>query len=191
LKDGVLQRYWLQLDSTADESLFEDLSKRYNGMQGPHGILMLYLTAKEADTLRAVAGITSLQEMITTPGIAEEGLFPQSINNAWTIDYFGPIRVPYKGQVVELSHKNLAFYQRIIQEYEGHKLEIGDGRVLIDGFEVDEYVVEMNYYFVLGDNRDDSSDSRQWGFVPEDHVIGKASMVLYNREGGRWFHGIH
>lgn len=191
MKDGVKQRYWLQLDSTADGSLIEDLGKRYTGMQGPHGILMLYLTVKEADTLKTLAGITSLQEMITTPGLSEEGLFPLAINNAWTIDYFGPVCVPYKGQVVQLSHSNLAFYQRIIQEYEGHELEIGDGMVLIDGFEVDEYVVQMDYYFVLGDNRDDSSDSRQWGFVPEDHIIGKASMVLYNRNGGRWFHGIH
>ena len=103
--------------------------------------------------------------------------FPNDKQYNWTEDNFGPLRIPKRGDVVELNHKTLPLYKRIIHAYEKHDLvEKSDG-IYIDGEKVTTYTIEMNYYWLMGDNRNNSLDSRFWGFVPEDHVVGRAAFI--------------
>jgi signal peptidase I len=112
-------------------------------------------------------------------------------------DHFGPVTIPAKGATVQLSLENIGWYERIIGAYEGHDLQVdwSSGVIKIDGQPASSYTFEMDYYFMMGDNRYNSLDSRFWGFVPMDHIVGTPIFVLFNREPGygmrwnRWFHG--
>ena len=104
---------------------------------------------------------------------------------AWNIDQYGPVYVPRKDDSVLLTADNIALYRRIITTYEGHTLTEKDGRFYVDGQLCNRYVFGMNYYWAMGDNRHNSADSRYWGFVPEDHIVGKAFWVWmsWNKDG--------
>jgi signal peptidase I len=110
------------------------------------------------------------------------------VNN--TMTDFEKFQVPSKGQTIAISKNNIAWYRRIITAYEGHTLEEKkDGSIYIDGKKVTSYTFGMNYYWLMGDNRYNSADSRVWGFVPEDHVVGRASVVWFSKspyKGIRW-----
>ncbi|MEJ6682134.1 MAG: signal peptidase I [Flavobacteriales bacterium] len=101
--------------------------------------------------------------------------------NKWNIDNYGPVNIPAEGEVVNLTLDNVPLYKRIIEAYEGNTLEIKDGKIFINGSESESYTIKQNYYWLMGDNRHNSADSRFWGFVPEDHVVGKAAFTWMSR----------
>jgi signal peptidase I len=107
-----------------------------------------------------------------------EGVFPSDEVHHWTRDNYGPLWIPRMGASIQLTALNYPIYERIIRTYEGNKLVMRDGKIYINDREETSYTFKMNYYWVIGDNLHGSQDSRYWGFVPEDHLIGKVSVIL-------------
>ena len=112
-------------------------------------------------------------------------VYPYDTVHKWSDDNFGPIWVPKKGAVLLLTPENYSIYERAIRTYEKNKLEYRNGKFYINDKETNQYVFKMNYFWMMGDNRHLSQDSRYWGFVPEDHIVGSASLIWMS-----WNHGI-
>ena len=129
---------------------------------------------------------TDLVESITLNRDSSElDIYPLNGNMHWTRDNYGPIWIPKKGESIDLTLKNLPIYERPIRTYEGNKLEVKDGKIFINDQETTKYTFKMDYYWMQGDNRHNSLDSRYWGFVPEDHIIGKPIFIWWSSDPDR------
>ncbi|SFH38660.1 signal peptidase I [Pedobacter insulae] len=152
-------------------------------------------------TLKKSEYVKSVQEMLTQKDSYDQAIFPHDPNRRWNLDNYGPIIVPKKGWTVKLDSNTMPMYERSIRIYEGNKLEKVGADWVINGKKATEYTFKMDYYWMMGDNRHQSADSRYWGFVPEDHIVGKALFIWmsFDNEGSwfskiRWsriFKGIH
>jgi signal peptidase I len=181
-----------------------EMKKRFNLQKGNdydyYGeYYVMQLTEKELRTLQT-SFPDAIIDLYLEPRLDEQnltneqrvtnlGLYPKSFNVSNTISNYQKFWIPKKGVTIDLTRNNLDWYSRVITAYEGHTLVERDGKVFIDDKEATTYTFEMDYYWMMGDNRYRSADSRTWGFVPEDHIVGKASLVWFSKDakyGTRW-----
>ena len=192
--DGVQYNYYVQTNgSMITESMFEKLhvskeDQRMVGSSNPDEMNLLiklgfdinqpiYRFPMTEESKTKLQTQTIITKIAVEPDLLAGRVFPLKVNYGWSRDNFGPLYIPKKGATVALTMENLPIYEQIIRNYECNTLEVKDNTIYINHKASDSYTFKMDYYWMMGDNRHNSADSRFWGFVPEDHIVGRPVLV--------------
>ena len=189
LPDRAKPQYFFTVD-TGGKQFSQGAAKRYNIREYgfDNGKFILNLTDEEAALIKNNPIVKSVVKNIEPKGTFNKDLFPHSPQYLWSQDNYGPIYIPKKGTTVPLNMNSIPFYERIIDDYENNQLEVIGEHIFVNGKKSTSYTFKQDYYWMMGDNRQNSLDARSWGYVPFDHVVGKPVLIWFSINEGkiRW-----
>ncbi|TNE73881.1 signal peptidase I [bacterium] len=170
-----------------NDTRVREIGGEINRMSSPNSYIV-NMTEEVAGLISTWPGVDSVKKFTLAPNFRERGMnqFVYASGIEGNRDNFPPIVIPFKGQKVTLTDKNWTYYYDIITRYEGNEMRRAGDRFVINGKSTNEYEIQQDYYFMMGDNRDNSLDSRYWGFVPDDHIVGEAFMIYFSIDHNSW-----
>jgi signal peptidase I len=181
--DNVQYSYYVKLKQSIPEEVMQEYGISTEQLRDLNQFGTMPLTQAAKKGLESRTDIVESIRLNTDAPVGE--VYPRNGNTGWTRDNYGPVWIPAKGKSIKLNMKNIAVYERAIRAYEGNELKVENGKIFINGQESDEYTFKLDYYWMMGDNRHNSADSRYWGFVPEDHIVGKPIFVWWSSDPDR------
>lgn len=171
-KDEINERNLSKLELDPDDYTYMGRA------ENDKAIYQMFLTQSKVEELKTLPYVVSVSDDYRTSEGADMRIFPGSEKMPWNGDNYGPLTIPKEGMTIPVNDSTLSIYGTVIREYDHNKdVTIEEGKLTIEGKEVTEYTFNQNYYFMMGDNRHNSLDSRYWGFVPEDHIVGKGFFI--------------
>jgi signal peptidase I len=178
--------FLLITDKTVSKRIFDqyDITDFYPINQG----YVVHTSYETAEKLKALDFIYSIEPIKYGSNLVQDDVYPEDPSIKWTMDNFGSLYLPKEGDKIELTKSNIALYGTVIRDYEGNKkVVINENSISIDDKEITDYTFKQGYYFMMGDNRHNSLDSRYWGFVPADHIVGKPLFIFFSIGEGSLF----